>query len=290
MYPKSSSIRPALAARMTTTVAAIILGCALLVSSSGPAQARWPTPAAGQSASGAPEVLFTFDDGPHETYTAEVLDTLKAHGVHAIFFWVGRRVAPQGEKVDERRDLIHRAVREGHLVANHTVSHPNLCQIESAQAAHEIDANVLIFEEASGLPMLLFRAPYGAHCKRLEQMLADRSLAHMHWDIDPQEWSDHDAKRTAKYITNRLARLEGRAIVILHDTHKVTAKALPMVLEWLEEENTRRRERGDKPPIRILSGSDLIIERMDRGMLTWAEENTRVAAVRFEAAVSRLIP
>lgn len=289
MHAQSPSSPSRLTGR-AARVLAVGLASVLLAWSAGSAQARWPTPAGGGSASGAPEVLFTFDDGPHERYTAEILDTLAQHGVRAIFFWVGRRVATKGAKVDERRELVRRAVREGHLVANHTLTHPNLCQIESDQAAEEIDDNVRIFEEASGLPMLLFRAPYGAHCKRLEQMLAERSLAHMHWDIDPQEWTDHDAKRTAKYIIDRLAKLEGRAIVILHDTQKVSASALPRVLEWLDEENARRAEEGDKPVIRVLSGSDLIVERMERDMLAWAADSSLVAARRFETALARLIP
>ncbi|MEM9489054.1 MAG: polysaccharide deacetylase family protein, partial [Myxococcota bacterium] len=180
----------------------------------GNAAARWPTPAGGPSASGDPEVLFTFDDGPHGKHTPAVLDELAKRGATAIFFWVSWRLNHGDVAVN--REIVLRTVREGHLVANHTINHPNLCTISEAEAAVEIDGNGAEFERATGLPMLLFRAPYGAHCKRLERMLADRSLEHIHWDIDPQEWRHHNTTRTANFIIITLKRLDGRAIVSLH--------------------------------------------------------------------------
>ena len=277
----TTSLAGTVAMRCFILVALMLLGSA--------AHAAWPRPAAGPSASGDPEVIFTFDDGPHHKHTANVLDTLKEHGVQAIFFWVGRRVS-QGSKVDEHLELVQRAVREGHLVANHTMTHPNLCQIDAGAAASEIDDNARIMEEASGLPMILFRTPYGAHCKRLVRMLAQRDLDHMHWDIDPQEWSDHDSKRTAKDIIRKLDRLSTRAIVILHDNHKVTAKTLPKVLAWIEQENARREHDGDKRPIRILSGSDLMLERLQHPVLTWASQESARAAQDMRATLARLLP
>ena len=239
--------------------------------------------------SGDPEVLFTFDDGPHETHTASVLDTLREHDIQAVFFWVGRRVKG-GKKVSERQELVRRAVRERHLVANHTLTHPDLCQIKAAEAATEIDDNARIYQELSGLPQVLFRTPYGARCKRLKRMLAERALDHMHWDIDPQEWSDHDAERTAKYVIRRLDKLTGRAIVIMHDTHKVTARALPKILKWLSKENERRQETEHERPIRILSGSELVLERLHSSVWTWALGASATRAREIRSTLVRLIP
>lgn len=266
-----------------------LVALALVLMSARPVRAGWPRPAGGASVTGGPEVLFTFDDGPHEKHTASVLDTLKKHGVQAIFFWVGRRVRA-GKKVQERKELVQRAVREGHLVANHTITHPNLCRIKAAEAAAEIDDNARIYRDISGLPQVLFRTPYGAYCKRLKKMLAARALDHMHWDIDPQEWSDHDADRTAKFVIRRLDRLTGRAIVILHDTHKVTARALPRILNWLAKENESRRADGGAPPIRILSGSDLMVERLQTTVLHWVVNASAERAREMRSTVVRLLP
>lgn len=254
-----------------------------------PAQAGWPKPAGGTSKSGDPEVLFTFDDGPHETHTAAILDELQRRKIKAIFFWVGWRIS-RGNRVEERRAVIERAVKEGHLVANHTISHPNLCQLDAEAAAREIDDNSRLLEEASGLPIRLFRAPYGAHCQTLLRMLKDRALDHMHWDIDPQEWSHHSSEQAAEYVIRKLKHLEGRAIVIMHDTHRVTVKALPQILDWIEKENQRRLEEGDGRPIRIISGSALIAEQLDFALLTWLRESTAGLASELSAAALRLIP
>lgn len=279
---------PAMAVfRQSSVVVAMCIGLGL---GAGTARAGWPTPAGGESASGDPEVLFTFDDGPHEKHTAAILDELGRRGIKAVFFWVGWRITKGGGQAQERVRLVQRAVREGHLVANHTISHPNLCLIKPEQAAYEIDDNIRVFEAASGLPILLFRAPYGAHCKRLKHMLAERSLVHMHWDIDPQEWSDHDSKRTARVITRKLERLEGRAIVIMHDTHKVTVNALPKILDWIEEENERRKKKGDKRLIRIINGSDLVLERPDARTLERVVEAGMRSADHLTAVLDRLVP
>jgi peptidoglycan/xylan/chitin deacetylase (PgdA/CDA1 family) len=267
----------------------MIVAAAVLFLGAGHAQARWPTPAGGTSGSGDPEVLFTFDDGPHEKHSTAILDELDRRGIRAIFFWVGRRLE-KGGQAERRREVVQRAVRDGHLIANHTLTHANLCSVPAEQAAQEIDSNTRLYEVVTGLPMLLFRAPYGAHCKRLERMLAERALGHMHWDIDPQEWTDHDAERTARYIIKRLERLEGRAIVILHDTHLVTVRALPRILDWIEKENARRVERGGKRPIRIISGSDLVVEKLMTAMWSWAADATRSSAMQVHAAFGRLVP
>jgi peptidoglycan/xylan/chitin deacetylase (PgdA/CDA1 family) len=267
----------------------VAAAAAVLLLGAGHAQARWPTPAGGKSASGDPEVLFTFDDGPHEKHSTAILDELDRRGIRAIFFWVGRRL-DKGSQIERRREVVERAVRDGHLIANHTFSHANLCSVPAEQAAQEIDSNIRLYETVTGMPMLLFRAPYGAHCKRLERMLSERALGHMHWDIDPQEWTDHDPERTARYIIKRLESLEGRAIVILHDIHVVTVRALPRILDWIEKENARRAQRGGKRPIRIISGSDLVIEQLQTALWSWAADATRSSAVRVQAAFDRLVP
>jgi peptidoglycan-N-acetylglucosamine deacetylase len=275
--PIGSTWRRALCA--ATLVAAL--------ASASPVHAGWPLPAAGPSASGDPEVILTFDDGPHERFTSMVLDELARRDVQAIFFWVGRRLTG-GRLVAQRRELVDRAVREGHLVANHTINHVHLCQVPPASAAHEIDENARILEELSGLPMILFRAPYGSHCRSLRALLEARALSHFHWDIDPQEWSDHDARRTAAYVIGKLSRLRGRAVVLMHDTHLSTVRALPIVLDWIDEENERREQSG-RPPIRILSGSQLLAERLDPDLRRWATSTATRARSRLRA-LSVLIP
>lgn len=228
----------------------------------------WPKPAGGPSASGGPEVILTFDDGPHEVYTAQILDELDRRGLRATFFWVGHRVTGGRRRVADRIDVAQRALREGHLIGNHTIDHAQLCSGTARDAAHQIDDNRDIFERLFGMPISLFRAPYGARCTRLERMLRDRELAHFHWDIDPREWLSRDAAATAEYVIRKLRHLDGRAVILLHDTKEASARALPRVLDWIEAENARRARRGLQP-IRILSHVDLARERLAPGLEDW---------------------
>jgi peptidoglycan/xylan/chitin deacetylase (PgdA/CDA1 family) len=250
---------------------------------------RWPSPAAGPSASGGPEVLFTFDDGPHEKYTGMVLDTLDAHGVQGIFYWVGRRVSTTARVREARIAVVERAVAEGHLVANHTINHVHLCKVPEDEAAAEIDGNRRLYEDLTGMPVSLFRAPYGNFCPRLVDLLAERATFHLHWDIDPREWEGRGAYSTARYVISRLRRLEGRAVVLMHDTKRGTARALPVILDWIADENRRREESG-RPPIRILSGSDIVAERADLGRARWLRDTSRSAGASFTERVSRRVP
>ncbi len=212
----------------------------------------YPSPAAGNSRSGRPEVLFTFDDGPHPTRTQKILNTLAEHRVESLFFWVGNRVGNQS-----RLPIVNRTLAAGHLVGNHTVSHPHLCSISKRRARREIDRNQKIYTRLTGTAPLFFRAPYGDNCRTLRTLLAKRKMTHLHWDIDPQEWELNSTDETTNKVIRKLQRLRGRAVVLMHDTHIVTVRALPKILEWIEKVNKRRPPRRR---IKIISPRDLLLE------------------------------
>lgn len=228
-------------------------------------RAPWPQPAAGPSASGAPEVLFTFDDGPHEQFTPKILDILKKRGVRVVFFWSGWRVNKDRTMGRARREIARRALAEGHLIGNHTINHAHLCAVKKPDATREIDEGARIWGELAGMPITWMRAPYGDRCKRLDQMLADRGLSHLHWDMDPMEWKTWSTEETVTYLTKRIRRLEGRAVILMHDTHPQGVGSLPRVLDFIAQENVRRRARGQRE-IRILSYADLERERLAPGV------------------------
>ncbi len=236
-----------------------------------PAMAGWPKPAS-ESASGDPEILFTFDDGPHEKHTRKILDTLHEFDVQAIFFWTGHRILNQHHGLEDRIALVERVVLDGHLIGNHTTSHAKLCTVDKRKAARELDENKKRFEDLSGLPLLLLRIPYGAKCRRLEKMLAERGVEHLHWDLDPQEFLHHSEKITFSYVTKRLRRLKpgNRVVLLMHDTQPATAKALPKILRWIDQENEKRAKRN-KRPIRIVSGSQHVEERYPVPLLRWTQ-------------------
>lgn len=253
---------------------------------------RWPVPAAGHSRSGDPELIFTFDDGPSEKYTSKILDELKKRHIHAIFFLVGWRVTKKGPHRATRRALVERMIREGHIVGNHTMTHPHLCHLPVKQAAAEIDGSHDALHELVHMPLVYFRTPYGDHCRKLVKLLDERGIDHLHWDIDPQEWKDHDAVRVTATLRRKMrsvARNDRRAVVIMHDTHKVTAMAFPQAMKWLDRENARRVAAG-KPPVRILDGSDLASELMDAKLSGWVRQTGESAAGALVGALAGVVP
>jgi peptidoglycan/xylan/chitin deacetylase (PgdA/CDA1 family) len=258
--------------------------CVLAVTSTAAAKG-WPTPAAGASASGDPEILFTFDDGPSPVHTPKVLDLLKKHHIKAVFFMVGEMVESGNKKVPA---ILQRIVREGHVLANHTMTHADLCRVKEEKAIAEIDKGKAAIEKASGMPVVWFRAPFGVRCDRLESELAERNTKHMHWDFDPQEWKHGDTAKTVSYVTGSLARSSARNVLLMHDIKPVTVEALPEILTWLDEENAQRKKDG-KRPIRVLQAPALAIEQFPPGLTTWAGDVIdRLRGVRED--IARVLP
>ncbi len=245
----------------------------------------WPTPAAGDSASGGPEILFTFDDGPNPTQTPKVLDILKKHDIKAVFFLVGEMVDTKNKNVPK---ILARMIKEGHVLANHTMTHKDLCRVNEDKGAAEIDGGHDAIVKVAGVTPLWFRAPFGVRCERIEGLLEARGIQHMHWDLDPQEWKHGDKAKVVSYVTGQLARAKGRNVLLLHDIHAVTVDALPEILAWISAENERRKG-TDKKPIRIVQAPELAREALSPGLEAWARETLdRIGDVRKDLA--RVLP
>jgi peptidoglycan/xylan/chitin deacetylase (PgdA/CDA1 family) len=264
----------------------LVLSLVLSLASGGRAAAKaWPTPAAGDSASGGPEILFTFDDGPNPKTTPLVLDTLARHHIHAVFFLVGEMAANRSPRVAA---ILQRILRDGHVIASHTMKHRDLCRIAEPAAAADLDDGKAAVERAAGVPTAWFRVPFGARCDRLEHMLDERHLAHFHWDLDPQEWKHNDAARAVRYVTGELGRAYGREVLLMHDIKQATTRALPQILDWIDAENARR-EKSHKKPIRIVDAPALAVERLPRGLAAWLGDAT-AGARALPAALASMIP
>ena len=228
----------------------------------------WLSPAAGPTMSGDPELIFTFDDGPNPKTTPFILDALKAHHIHAVFFMIGEMADKK-----EAPALIARILAEGHIIGNHTMTHQDLCRLkDDALAAREIDLGKQAIESADGgFTLAWFRVPYGARCERVDTMLAERGLTHFHWDLDPQEWRHNNAKKAFDYVTKQLAKMTGRDVLLMHDIKKATVIALPEILDWIDQENAARKL-AHKRRIRIIQSYELAEEGLPAGELDWLHD------------------
>lgn len=201
---------------------------------------------------GAREILLTFDDGPRPDLTIQVLDLLDARGIKAIFFVNGVRFMGKGRDAERARELMREMVRRGHLVGNHTVHHYFLCGKRGPTiAAQEIEDNAAAIEQVIGMRPLLFRTPYGAHCKTLSDTLVQLGIQPIGWDVDPQDWRLRDSARILAFMQANLKRVQGRSIVLFHDVQPATVAMLPKLLDWIDQENAAQRA-ARQPELRYI--------------------------------------
>src|SRR5450631_4121539 len=206
------------------------------------------------------ELLLSFDDGPDLRGTPLILEELDRRGLKAIFFVTGWRLTGQRPEDIARRDLVRKIAAHGHLVANHTMSHHDLCHNPTEQAT-EIDGNTELIAQTTGVRPLLFRSPYGAFCHSLEAALNARGLTDVGWNLDPQDWkTERDEEAVFGYLTNKLGGLKGRGILLMHDTHLASVHALPRLLDWLARQNVRDVREG-REPIKIVDYREIVPAR-----------------------------
>lgn len=290
MHPATSVLDRSKVRRSRSHVVVATLAVALAASARPAPAANWETPAAGPSTSGGPEVLFTFDDGPATKTTAQILDTLAAHDISAIFFMVAWRFDKGGEgAIAKHRAMLRRVLDEGHVVANHTMTHAQLCKGKPEVAEHEIVHARVVLEREAGLPVPWFRAPYGAYCNRLVQQVEDAGIRHVYWDIDPQEWKNNNAKATEKYVIGKLKKLTGRAVILMHDTKSATAKALPKILDWMATENAARAKAG-KPTIKVVGATQWARELVGEDVIAEAHALADDALEALAAGLASALP
>ena len=184
------------------------------------------------------ELALTFDDGPNDPYTQELLDLLARHQARAIFFLIGNFV--------RQRPEIARAVRQaGHLVGNHTMSHPSLMWERPARVREELAGCSAVIEDATGEAVKYFRPPFGARRPDVLRVARELGLTPVMWNITAHDWdatnADALAARVQRGIQSNQRRLSGSS-VLLHDgghlelgtDRSVTLSATRMLLEsWV---------------------------------------------------------
>lgn len=178
-------------------------------------------------------VTFTFDDGPLPETAPTVLRLLDQHHVRAAFFFIGEYLEGNGARAAEARLWARRIAEAGHYVGNHTLHHKPLTALSHAQALVEIDESAAAIERATGKRPWLFRPPYGDLDPWLEGALRDRGLELTLWSIDVEDMKRDDPDAIAQSLEQQLLYRQG-GIVLLHDVHWPSVKALNRLLKWLD--------------------------------------------------------
>jgi peptidoglycan/xylan/chitin deacetylase (PgdA/CDA1 family) len=169
-------------------------------------------------------VALTFDDGPSAKLTPQLLDMLKARGIHATFFVVGQNAA-------EYPDILKRAVAEGHEIGNHSWSHPQLTRLSAAGFTAQIEKTNAAIRAAIGHDPVLIRPPYGATNAKLNHLFEDKyGMKVILWSVDPLDWKYRNSAHVEREI---LAQTTPGAIILSHDIHATTVAAMPATLDAL---------------------------------------------------------
>lgn len=162
------------------------------------------------------EVVLTFDDGPDETWTPRILAALRELRVPAAFFVVGEQVA-------RFPDLVGDEAAAGHLVGNHTYTHPHMDRITPAEASAELAATERLIEGLTGERTALLRFPYTTNVDpdRPEQLAPLREAVAAGYvfvgaSVDSEDWQRHGAEWTARHVIDQVVRGTGQ-IVLMHD-------------------------------------------------------------------------
>ena len=169
-----------------------------------------PTLVAGNDPS---EVALTYDDGPNDPWTERLLDLLSRHNVQATFFLIGRFV--------RQRPGIARAIRSnGHVVGNHTMTHPVLLWKSPDRVREELAGCNAALEDALGEPVRFFRPPHGARRPDVLRAARELGLTPVMWNGMGRDWTSPPAEQIVRRVQGRIRanqRLRRGSNILLHD-------------------------------------------------------------------------
>jgi peptidoglycan/xylan/chitin deacetylase (PgdA/CDA1 family) len=159
------------------------------------------------------ELALTFDDGPNPAWTPRLLDVLASYELRATFFLVGMHAKQEPE-------LVQRIAAAGHLIGNHSWSHPNLALCSAGRVAEELTRTSKELEQAIGAPLRYFRPPFGARRPVVFELARSMGMVPVLWNAMTSDWNEPSADEIAMRLIRRIdsAQRRGKAAnIVLHD-------------------------------------------------------------------------
>lgn len=182
--------------------------------------------------SGRPKLIaLTFDDGPYPIFTPMLLDMLAELKVPATFFLIG-------QDAQQWPEITHRIEAEGHEVADHTYTHPNLDQETQAQVQREViegrDALWALTHDPA--TRKLMRPPHGRFTESTLEAVQKIGYNVVLWTDDGGDWR---TLTVAELQEHMLTHATAPEIVLLHSGKLATIEALPLVVKRFKEAGYR---------------------------------------------------
>jgi peptidoglycan/xylan/chitin deacetylase (PgdA/CDA1 family) len=170
-------------------------------------------------------IALTFDDAPDENNTTHLLDILKAHHVKAAFFMIGATMN------DTNATVVKRSSDEGHLVLNHTFTHPRLSNLNESNITAQLDHAATRIETITGHYPLLYRPPYGSINPLVVNTLNAHGLTTVLWSLDSLDWT---LKDSSAVVENVISNIRNGDIILMH-RNPTSVGSLPAIIEKLTE-------------------------------------------------------
>lgn len=153
------------------------------------------------------QLALTYDDGPNDPHTLRLLDVLAKHDVRATFFLIGRYVK-------QRPDIARELARNGHVIGNHTFSHPNLIFASTRETRAQLQQCQQAVTDAVGQHSRLFRPPFGGRRPGTLQTARSLGLEPVMWNVTGWDWRG----KPAEYIEHKINRqIHGGDVILFHD-------------------------------------------------------------------------
>jgi peptidoglycan/xylan/chitin deacetylase (PgdA/CDA1 family) len=156
---------------------------------------------------GSKEIALTYDDGPNDPHTFHLLDVFAKHDVRATFFMIGRYA-------EKHRDIAQQVVRAGHVIGNHTFTHPALAWQSAAKIKSELEDCSRALDDAIGTHSNLFRPPFGSRRPVVLRIARELGLLPVMWNVTSYDWN---AKSSESIEKNVARQVRGGDVVLLHD-------------------------------------------------------------------------
>ena len=154
------------------------------------------------------QLALTFDDGPNDPHTLNLLDVLAKHDVKATFFLIGKHVAA-------KPDIGRRIAAAGHTIGNHTYTHPNLAFCREAHIRQELSDCKKLLQDTVGDHSNLFRPPFGARRPAVLSIAREMGLTPVMWSVTCYDWKPTTAERVESHAARQIT--SGGDIILLHD-------------------------------------------------------------------------
>jgi len=184
---------------------------------------------------GSRQIALTYDDGPNDPHTLKLLDVLAKHSVRATFFMIGRYV-------QQRPDIARAVAQAGHVIGNHTLTHPLLIFKSQAQTRPQLVDCHQALQDAIGDHSNLFRPPWGGRRPATLRIARELGLETVMWNVTGYDWNAPPAAA----IENKVAsQMRGGDVILLHDGgHKAMGADRAQTVIATENLIRRYRDQG----------------------------------------------